>query len=202
MKNLQGLGAVAAVLIALLNIANFVTVLSFGAEASTNQALMASLIISHKTNFYLLEFYKFLSASALLLLIFVLYQRFKNTKLAQIATIFGSLSALLLVASGVMGMIALNGGLAGDGQTYETITNQVNLIGRFVLFLGGFWYILINQSAMNDFPKRIARLGIALGIANILAAPLFPLGLLVLVLSIIWHLYLGKLLLGQAITAS
>ena len=127
--------------------------------------------------------------------------------LGRFATAAGVTSAIMLLAAGVMGAVAVAiaiyqaGRNVVDGQpggmsVYLTLNAIVSMLGLAAVFANGFWYMLTSRAALrsNRLPKGLCYLGLALAIVS-LGSIVPPLTLLALPIGLIWWAWLGIVML-------
>jgi hypothetical protein len=199
MSNFQKIGGVAAFINAALSIATLVVAFGLiGFEALTDNRKLAELAINNPTPLFIQDTLKLLSAIIMIMLIIALFNLLKiyTPKLINTATVIGSLAVLCLVINAGLSFF-----LVSQATNYALISAEISnrlngiigLLGMAVIFLNGIWYFLISRSALkhNQFPKPLNNLGIGIGILSLLP----PLGILVLLFSIVWSLWSGQVLL-------
>lgn len=204
-------GGLAAWAIGVLLIITFATVaFGVGLELASNPTGIASIVTQKATPLLLLEIYKIVQAVATIILVGAIYRLWAPNPPSAIrnGTIAGVVSALFLMVAGIAGLVAISvalqatGGGAtstGDAVTYLTINAIVNGLGRIALFVSGLWILVLSVVSLQRpfLPRALAYLGVALGILSFVSA-IFPLfGLLVLILAIIWHFWIGALLVNS-----
>jgi hypothetical protein len=74
----------------------------------------------------------------------------------------------------------------------------IGLLAMAVLILNGMWYLLVSWIALKSqrLPKALSYLGLGMGVISLVP----PLGIIVLLLSMVWSAGVGRVLLqeGQA----
>lgn len=198
MSNSRKVGGIAAFVNAVVAVASLIVAFGFiGLEALTDNGKLMELAISNPSPLFIQDMLKFLSAIVAIVLIIVLFNLLKihASKLAVIATVMGSLAVVCLVVNAGLSAFLVSKTASHTPMSAESI-NRLNgtiaLLGMAVIFFNGIWYLLISRSALrqNLFPKPLNYLGMGMGLLSLLP----PLGILVLLLSIIWSFWLGQVL--------
>lgn len=198
MSNSRKLGGIASFANAAVAVASLIVAFSFiGLDALTDNRKLTELAISNPTPLFIQDMLKLLSAIVAIILIIALFNLLKihTPKLMVIATAIGSLAVICLVINTGLSVFLVSK-VAGHAPISAESINRLNgtiaLLGMAVIFLNGIWYLLISRSALMDnlFPKPLNYLGMGMGLLSLLP----PLGILVLLLSIIWSLWLGQIL--------
>ncbi len=199
--NIQKLGGLAAVLNAVVAVAMLVVaIVLIGPSTLAHPGKLVDLAIHNPTPLIIQDALKFALAALASVLILALANRLRGhtPTLILVATIFGFLSVLGLVANAALSLYAISQA-ASSAPGASAVGNQLNgLIGVLalaVIVLNGVWYFLVSWSALKShrLPQPLSYLGLGMGILSF--AP--PLGIIVLLLSTIWSLWLGQLLLKE-----
>jgi hypothetical protein len=197
--NVQKVSGVAALINAALSVATLVVALGLiGLPALTDRQILVELALRNPTPLILQDGLKFVSAALAIVLIAALSHRLKGNapKVMAVATLFGSLSVICLVANAGLSVFsvsqAANEALRSS-DTGNLLNGIISLLGFAVIFLNGGWYLLVSWTALkqNRLPKPLNYLGLGMGAISLLP----PLGILVLFLSVIWSFGLGLVLL-------
>lgn len=203
----QQIGGWAALVNAGIAVGNLVVVFAIlGAAAAADPAKIAELVVRRPAPLLWLEFFKILAASASVIVIYVLHQRFsaRARRGIKIITLCGVAAALLLLLAGVIGGFAIRqagegwgGAWLPAGVTYQSLNTFINRLGLAALFANGLWLLGINWLAHkhHDLPVGLCYLGLLLGGASLLPFFLPPLALLGLLLGLVWSVWLGRVLL-------
>ncbi len=196
----QKVGGIAALVHSLLGFITLIVVLrSLG--IAPNAEKLAEIARSNPFPIVLLDIIKILSSITALILIRVLYRRFKSKNLASVkwGSVAGIVSVVCLLINAVTSLLLV---LSASSEisliTSERISTMrilVIVFGIGSIFFNGLWYIAINRTALKNksFPTSFCYLGITLGIISLIP----PLSQIVLVLVIIWSLWLGIILLRE-----
>lgn len=132
----------------------------------------------------------------------------KQPVLSGLATVFGYIWSVLVIASGMITNIGLNAALALQteniqqaSQLWLTIETLQNGLGGGVEVVGGIWVLLATLAGLkaHQLPKAMHWLGLLVGAAGILTVipGLSELGAVFGLLQIIWFMWLGITLLKQ-----
>lgn len=132
----------------------------------------------------------------------------KQPVLSGLATVFGYVWSVLVIASGMITNIGLNAALALQteniqqaSQLWLTIETLQNGLGGGVEVVGGIWVLLVTLAGLkaHQLPKAMHWLGLLVGVAGILTVipGLSELGAVFGLLQIIWFMWLGIALLKQ-----
>ncbi|MBK9007362.1 MAG: hypothetical protein CNIPEHKO_03319 [Anaerolineales bacterium] len=192
--NLQKAGGNAARINAVLAITTLIVALGLiGPTALADNALLAQIAITNPMPLIIQDALKFMSAIAATVLMVAMSHRLRNESpvLTTLATLFGFLAVIcLFVNTGLSLFAVLQASRLTQGQTgmYEII----GALGMAVIVINGLWYLLLNVAALKTggLPKRLSYLGLVIGGLSLLP----PLGIIVLLLSIVWLAWLGKTL--------
>lgn len=209
MKDLQKMGGAAALIAAttyIVSLGLLFTLLSpFAVKELDFHQFMAFLTNSQVIVFLWHLTMYFVNGIFLVILVLALYERLKSRSpaWAQIATAFGLIWAVMVIASGLItihgmdGIIDLYGKNPAQAETLklalDTVTTGIDSSDRFA---GGLWVLLISWAALRagGLPKALNILGVALGLAALVstAVPalkdtgvIFGLGI------IVWWVWLG-----------
>jgi hypothetical protein len=216
MKNLQKMGGLAALYMALaylVNIVLFLFVLDYPNIVSADQKvalLVENSMLIYATN---LSAYVFFGV-VLVILTLALYDRLKKCApvLMRLAAVIGFIWAGSLIASGMISnaaidpitaMYAINPAQAAVSWTViETIALGMAGVGGELL--GGLWMLLISWTALQarEYPKGLNVLGIAIGVVGFISVlpGLNDLGSLFGMLQLIWFIWVGIVMLRQKTT--
>jgi Domain of unknown function (DUF4386) len=194
-------GSIAAFINAFVNIATFLVVIFLiGIPAITDVDKFIDLVTHNPFPILLEDLLKFLSAGLTCVLIWVLYQNLHSScpTLMFLANIFGFLSVLCLVINATLSLYTILQAAFYTQNAYELgsqLNATISVLGVGAIFFNGVWYLLVSWSVLkNDkLPKLFSYLGLGIGIVSLI--PL--LGIFVLVISVIWSVWLGLLLLKQ-----
>jgi hypothetical protein len=190
-------GALAAFANAAVALATlFVALALIGPAALTDRDRFVELALDNPIPLLLQDALKFAAAACALVLIRTLHTRLSADApaLMRAATLCGLISVALLLTNAALSLVAVSRaapahGPIGDGGGLNA---AIGLIGLAVILTSGLWYLLLSRAALKGggLPRGLARLGLLMGVLSLL--PL--LGLLVLLLSVPWSLWLGGVL--------
>lgn len=202
MKNAGSLGSFGSALVGMGNLIVVFGVLGATVAGATDPQVIMEAIIARPWPFYVLELLKLAGAAAGGVTVYALWQRWPWQANGRWAMIAGCSAAGLLALAGVAGMVAISqipttasssAVTASDGSAYLTINAIVHWIGLTAVLLNGGWYALISWMGQkqNDLPAKLTYVGCLLAIFSFFAFFLPPVGMLVLLFSIVWGLWLG-----------
>lgn len=199
--NTEKAGGLAAFINAFLAIAALVVAFGLiGPAALTDNAKLVELAISNPAPLIIQDLLKFASAAVAIVLVVALFNRLhsQSPTVTRLATLFGFLSVLCLLANASLSLYAVSQA-ANFAQAQTGMGNQlnglINLLGMAVIAITGLWYLLVSWSALktDQLPRRLSQFGLVIGGLSLLP----PLGVIVLLLSIAWSLWLGRVLTGR-----
>ncbi|MDN3686989.1 DUF4386 family protein [Cyclobacterium jeungdonense] len=175
----------------------FVVISSLGIVPNPDQ--LAELARSNPFPLILLDLLKILSSITAMVLIIYFYNYFKVNNLGSIkwGSIAGGLSVICLLINAFISLsLVLSASPEISPLTPSRISKMemvVIIFGIGSVFFNGFWYLVINRTALKNkvFSASFCYLGIALGVISLIP----PLSLIVLLLMIVWSLWLGIILL-------
>jgi hypothetical protein len=191
MSFFQKAGPVAAFLNAGLAVLSLIVAfVLIGPAALSDRAVFVDLALHNPAPLYLQDVLKFASAGVAIVLIGALYYRLRNDapKRSLWAVIFGAIALFCLLTNAVMSLMATSQA-ATLGSTGEQFNLAIGILGMAAIFFNGPWYLLNSSAALKSqkLPKGLAILGLIMGAMSLLPF----LGVLVLLLSIIWSVWLG-----------
>jgi hypothetical protein len=202
MRDIQKAGGVAALLGALLAVANLVVIFGLiGPSVLGDRARLVDIAINQPTPLLALDLIKLLSAAAALVLVVALPRRLRAAPdLMRLATACGIISIALLLANGVISYTVVAQAASfygGDPAIYLAVNAIINALGFAAIFANGGWYLLVSWAALaaGELPKALALLGLVLGVISLIVFVLQPLALAVLLIGLIWSTWLGVVLL-------
>ncbi|MBD9479090.1 DUF4386 family protein [Pseudoxanthomonas sp. PXM02] len=214
MKDLQGMGGIAALIQALAYIVGFcvlATLLNAGDTEGWSTAQKLDFVLERKHWFQAwMLFIYVVFGIALVVLAVALHERLKEDKpgLMQVATPFGLIWAGLVIASGMIASVGLESVSALHASDVEQATslwlavNAIQLgLGGGVEIVGGLWVLLISIAALrsNNFSRVLNYLGVLVGVAGLLtiAPPLAEFGMVFGLGQILWFMGIGFFLLRR-----
>ncbi|MBD3627870.1 DUF4386 family protein [Cyclobacterium sp.] len=179
----------------------YVAVVMIGLDVLTDQSLFAEIAINNPTPLIIQDVMKFISAACWSVLYVTLFKQLHNAAIVRmkIATLFGFISILLLLTNSIFSLITINqaGELAAaNSENANDLNRMIGILAMATIFTNGLWYLLTSWTALkaNQLPKGLNYFGLAIG-----AISLIPiLGIFALLLSIIWFIWLGRVLFKEA----
>jgi Domain of unknown function (DUF4386) len=213
MKSLQKMGGLAALIDAatyLVSLGLFFTLLAPIANTDLAFGQFMAFFLENQTLVFIWHLTMYMvNGVFLVILALALYERLKASSpaMAQTATVFGLIWAVLVFTSGLITNHGLNvvvdlyGKDPAQAATVKLLLDTVTLgIDSSDRFLGCLWVLLISLAAMRaeGLPKALNYLGMVLGVAGLIstAAPVlkeigvaFGLGI------IVWWIWLGIVML-------
>lgn len=198
MNFFQKAGPFAAFINAAVAIATiYVAVILIGIDVLSNQDLFVEMAIANPAPIFIQDTLKFISAACGVVLIIVLFRRLKNeaVTMMRIATVFGVLSILLLLTNATLSLVATTQAAALAETKPESalgINGAIGMLAMATIISSGLWYLLLSLSALKAFrlPKALNYIGLTIGAISLI--PIF--GIIALFLSIIWSIWLGRIL--------
>lgn len=168
----------------------FTAVGLIGLAALGDPARLATLAVHNPLPLLLQDGLKFVSAAASVALIVVMFRQLRPTapRASTVAAICGLLAVALLLVNVLFSLAAVTQamrGLAVDAR----LNGLIGLLGMAAIAINGVWYLLVSWTARRAqwLPVGLCGLGLALGVVSLVPF----LGLLTLVLSVAWSLWLG-----------
>jgi hypothetical protein len=213
MKTLQKMGGVAALIDAatyLVSIGLLFTLLAPMGNMELDFGQFMAFFIDNQTLVFIWHLLMYMvNGVFLVILALALYDRLKagSPAMAQTATVFGLIWAVLVFASGFITNHGLNvvvdlyGKDPAQAATLKLLLDTVTLgIDSSDRFLGCLWVLLISWAAMRakGLPKALNYLGMVLGVAGLIstAAPVLKdLGVAFGLGIIVWWIWLGIVML-------
>ena len=198
---LQKITPIAAFLNATAGVLTLIVALVLiGPAVMADRNLFAECALRNPTPLIIQDGLKFLSAATAIVLIWALYWYLSigTRNLILVATVFGLFSVLCLLANAVLSLIAVTQA-ASFAQSRPELGHQLNgLIGALAfaaIIANGPWYFLVSRAAlkMGQLPKGLNYLGLVMGVVSFVP----PLGIIVLLLSIVWSAWLGTVFLAK-----
>ncbi|NJO43361.1 MAG: hypothetical protein HC769_11740 [Cyanobacteria bacterium CRU_2_1] len=200
MSHLQKFGGIAAFINFVVAIATMaVAILLIGFPAIADQNKLVELAIHNPAPLLIQDGLKFASAaiSSVLILALASYLRCDTSTLLSVATGFGFFSVLCLVGNATLSLYTIF-----QAATYEQATsfgNQLNsiigILAGAAISLDGLWLLLVSWTALKSqrLPNPLCYLGIGMGVLSLVP----PLGIIVLLLSMVWSVWVGRVLLQE-----
>lgn len=190
-------GAGAAFVNALLATAALIVAFGFiGVAALSDPAQLAQMAQLNPAPLLAQDVLKIAQALVAGVLVSALFRRLREQAplMARAATVFGVLA--------VIGLL-LNAGLSLYAVTWASdaaLSGLITASAVAVIVTNGLWYLLVSWAGLRTerLPRRLGQFGLVLGGLSLLP----PLGVIVLLLSIVWSLWLSwALLQGDSKTA-
>jgi hypothetical protein len=204
MIHLQKLGGIAAfanviVVIATLAIVFFL----IGISAIANPSQLIDLAIRNPAPLLIADGLKLVSAGISIVLILALRSYLKTDlptapalRLLSVATGFGWFSVLCLVGNATLSLYAISqASIDVSGQYFHRI---LGILAIAAISLDGLWFLLISWIGLKHqkLPNVLCYLGIVMGGLSLIP----PLGMIVLLLSMVWSVWIGQVLLKEKAT--
>jgi hypothetical protein len=215
-KNLQKMGGVAALIDAatyLVAMGLLFTLLAPMANTDLDFGQFMAFFIDNQTIVFIWHLLMYMvNGVFLVILALALYDRLKagSPAMAQTATVFGLIWAVLVFTSGLITNHGLNvvvdlyGKDPAQAATVKLLLDAITLgIDSSDRFLGCLWVLLISWAAMRaeGLPKALNYLGMVLGVAGLIstAAPVLKdLGVAFGLGIIVWWIWLGIVMLRRS----
>lgn len=193
---LQKIGGLAAFANALIGAGALVVAIGLiGPAALADPGKLADLAIHNPAPLIIQDALKLASAVTACVLIAALFNRLRTgfPAVMVIASSFGLLSVLCLLANAGLSLFVLSQtarGMAAGAQ----LQGLIGLLGMAVIVANGVWYLLVGWAALKAgrLPRPLCYLGVGMGGLSLLP----PLGIVVLLLSLAWSVWLGLVLWG------
>ena len=216
MKTLQKMGGIAALIDAatyLVSLGLYFTLLAPMANTDLDFGQFMAFFIENQTIVFIWHLTMYMvNGVFLVILALALYERLKarSPAMAQTATVFGLIWAVLVFTSGLITNHGLNvvvdlyGKDPAQAATVKLLLDTVTLgIDSSDRFLGCLWVLLISWAAMRaeGLPKALNYLGMVLGVAGLIstAAPVLKeLGVAFGLGIIVWWIWLGIVMLRRS----
>jgi len=203
--NIQKLGALAAIFNAVVAVAMLVVALVLiGPATLTDPGKLVELAIHNPTPLIIQDALKLVLAALASVLILALANRLRphTPTLILVATIFGFLSVLGLVANSGLSLYAISQAASsapGASAMGHQLNGLIGVLAIAVIVLNGAWYFLVSWSALKShrLPQPLSYLGLGIGLLSLLP----PLAIMALLVSTIWSLWLGQLLLKEGLSS-
>ena len=213
MNNLQKVAGVSAIFEALIYISAFFYFGAFWAYPAEGTASEKMVYLAeNQFSFSAIYFLMYVVFGALLAVLVVgLYEKLKlnSGALVKVASVFGAVWVVLVIASGMLANIGLSHAIALMEASAEKAFDMWHIISVIIDSLGGgneivggLWVLLISIAALqaSTFSKGLNYLGIIVGIAGI--ATVYPDDTLTEIFGItqiVWFIWLGVSMLKQRI---
>ncbi|MGB0937133.1 MAG: hypothetical protein ACPGTQ_06725 [Colwellia sp.] len=205
MNGLQRVGAVAAILEAVIYITAFIF---FGAiwnfPTNADSAQVFAFLAENRAVLSLVNLMMYVVFGILLaVLVLAIHERLKSNapSLSRVASIFGIAWVVLVIASGMIANIGLGTAIDISNTNPEqamtvwlTINAIVEGLGGGNEIVGGLWVLLLSIASLkgNKLPKGLTFLGLFVGSIGVLTA--YPAHVLTEIFGlsqIVWFIWLG-----------
>jgi hypothetical protein len=177
-----------------------VAILLIGIPTMADPSKLVELAIDNPTPLVLQDGLKLISVatSTVLILALATYLRPNASTLLSIATGFGFCSVFCLVGNAALSLYGISQAANDHPATSLSLDgNQLNsmigLLAVAAIILDGLWCLLVSWTALKSqrLPRALCYLGLAMGIVSLIP----PLGIIVLLLSLVWSVGIGRVLL-------
>ncbi|MCC3408914.1 MAG: hypothetical protein JGK17_25740 [Microcoleus sp. PH2017_10_PVI_O_A] len=203
MTHLQKLGGIAAFINVIVVMATLATVIFLiGFSAIADPSKLIDLAIHNPTPLLIQDGLKLVSAGISTVLILALgnYLQCDTPGLLSVATKFGFLSVLCLVGNAILSLYAIFQASTYDraASSSNHLHNMIGILAVAAISLDGLWFLLMSWTALKSqkLPNFLCYLGLGMGILSLVP----PLGIIVLMLSMVWSVWMGQVLLKEEST--
>lgn len=200
MTHLQKLGAMAAFANVIVAMATLITVVFLiGISAIADSSRLIDLAIHDPAPLFMVDVLKVISAgiSGVLILVLANYLRRDDSVLLSVATGFGMLSILCLIGNAFLSVyLTFQASMSAQGQLLGSqLHSMIGILAIAAISLDGLWFLLMSWSALKhqQLPSSLCYLGIGMGVLSLVP----PLGIIVLLLSMVWLVWIGQVLLKE-----
>ncbi len=200
MTHLQKLGGIAAfinVIVVIATLATVIFLIGFSAIADPNKLI--DLAIHNPAPLLIADGLKLVSAviSSVLILALANYLGRNASALLSVATGFGFLSVLCLVGNATLSLYGISQASTHDQESMSGnhVSSMIGILAVAAISLNGLWFLLVSWTALNSqqLPNSLCYLGLGMGVLSLV--PL--LGIIVLLLSMVWSVWMGQVLLKE-----
>lgn len=200
MTHLQKLGGIAAfinVIVVIATLATVIFLIGFSAIADPNKLI--DLAIHNPAPLLIADGLKLVSAviSSVLILALANYLGRNASALLSVATGFGFLSVLCLVGNATLSLYGISQASTHDQESMSGnhVSSMIGILAVAAISLNGLWFLLVSWTALNSqqLPNSLCYLGLGMGVLSLVP----PLGIIVLLLSMVWSVWMGQLLLKE-----
>lgn len=206
MPHLQKLGSIAAFINVIVAIAMLaVAVVLIGMPTIADPSKLVELAAHNPTPLLIQDGLKFISAatSSVLILALANYLDHNASALLSVATGFGFCSVLCLVGNAILSLYAISQAATHDHMTLlggHQLNSMIGFLAGAAINLDGLWCFLVNWTALESqrLPRPLCYLGLGMGVLSLVP----PLGIIVLLLSMVWSVSIGRVLLKAEPTGS
>ena len=117
--------------------------------------------------------------------------------LLSVATGFGFLSVLCLVGNATLSLYGISQASTHDQESMSGnhVSSMIGILAVAAISLNGLWFLLVSWTALKSqqLPNSLCYLGLGMGVLSLVP----PLGIIVLLLSMVWSVWMGQLLLKE-----
>ncbi len=200
MTHLQKLGSIAAfanVIVAMATLATVVFLIGISAIADPSKLI--DLAIHNPAPLLIADGLKFVSAGISCVLILALgnYLQRDTPGLLSVATGFGFLSVLCLVGNTTLSLYAISQASRYNQAALSGshLHSMIGILAVAAISLDGLWFLLVSWTALKSqqLPSPLCYLGLGIGVLSLVP----PLGIIVLLLSMVWSVWMGQVLLKE-----
>jgi hypothetical protein len=200
MTRLQKLGGIAAlvnVIVAVATLATVIFLIRLSAIADPNKLI--DLAIHNPTPLLIQDGLKFISAgiSSVLILALANYLQRDASALLSIATGLGFLSVSCLVSNATLSLYAISQASTYDQAALSVshLSSIISILAVAALGFDGLWFLLVSWKALKSqqLPSALCYLGLGIGVLSLVP----PLAIIVLLLSMVWSVWMGRVLLKE-----
>jgi hypothetical protein len=212
MNNLQKVAGVSAIFEALIYIVAFVYFGAFWAYPFEGAALEKMTYLAENQFVFSMIYFLMYAVFGIFLAVIVvgLYEKLKltNDPLVKVASIFGVVWVVLVIASGMLANIGLSHAINLMDLSAEKAFDMWRIVSVLIESLGGgnelvggLWVLLISLAALKakELPRGLNYLGLIVGGSGI--ATIYPDKFFTEIFGItqiIWFIWLGISMLGQS----
>lgn len=201
MFHLQLLGSIAAFMNAAVMLAALaVAVVLIGVPAMSDPSKLAALALQNPAPLLIQDGFKLVSGviSVVLILALANYLQRDTPSVLSAATGFGLLSVFCLGVNAVLSLYAISQAAAlehNPGEMGNRLNVVINSLAMAVLIFDGVWHLLLSWAALKfqGLPKPLCYLGLGIGAFSLVP----PLEMVVLPLTVVWLVWIGRVLLQE-----
>ncbi|MDB9528667.1 hypothetical protein PN498_21930 [Oscillatoria sp. CS-180] len=207
MTSLQKLGGIAAFLNAIVAIATLaIVVFLIRLSAIADPTKLNELAIHNPLPLLVQDGLKLFSAALSTVLVLALASYLRrhdsaNNSATLVASSLGILSALCLAGNAAVSLYGITQATTLDDLTEfngDQLNNWIRFLALAAIGLDGLWLFWISWLALKHrrLPVYLCYFGLVMGMFSLIP----PLGLIVLILGIFWSIWIGNVLLQDALT--
>lgn len=196
MGDMQKFGGLTAFIHVLFSIAMLIVAFMLIGMGLTDPEKFIDIVRNNPGLLILQDILKLLSVGTSTILVLALSQRIVPERLPFVRSgpLFGFASILFLLVNACLSLYATL--FLARLEAGVVMNTAITLLGMLSIFLNGMWYIVENWVARREkrLPGPLAVLGLVIGFISLVP----PLAIFVLMLSLIWTVGLGIVLLRHA----